>query len=79
MLLALPDPDLQVWLMTGDIGGPMLVQESYRWNIPVLTYGYDASFTDYFGEQGIGVVQQPTTEARRFFRANLVCRPCDPR
>ena len=35
-----------------DIGGPMNLDEGYRWNVPVLTYGFDASFLEYFGSNG---------------------------
>ena len=34
--------------LEGDIGGPMDVTNEYRWNVPVLTYGFDQSFVDYF-------------------------------
>ena len=30
----------------GDIGGPMNIDEGYRWNVPVVTYGFDASFLE---------------------------------
>lgn len=41
-----------------DIGGPMALGEEYRWNIPVLTYGFDQSFLDYFGQGGVDAVEQ---------------------
>src|SRR5439155_12205767 len=41
----------------GDIGGPMNIGESYRWNIPVITYGFDRSFLDYFGSNGVAAVE----------------------
>ncbi len=34
--------------LEGDIGGPMDVTNEYRRNVPVLTYGFDQSFVDYF-------------------------------
>jgi hypothetical protein len=43
---------------TGDIGGPMTPGESYRWNIPVITYAFDQSFINYFGTNGIRAVEQ---------------------
>ena len=43
---------------TFDIGGPMNIGEGYRWNIPVITYGFDRSFLDYFGSNGIVAVEQ---------------------
>ncbi len=41
-----------------DIGGPMALGEEYRWNIPVVTYGFDQSFLDYFGQGGVDAVEQ---------------------
>ena len=40
-----------------DIGGPKNIGEGYRWNIPVITYGYDQSFLDYFGSNGVAAVE----------------------
>src|SRR5437867_1892938 len=36
-----------------DIGGPMNSDEGYRWNAPVVTCGFDASFLEYFGSNGV--------------------------
>jgi len=41
----------------GDIGGPMAFGEGYRWNVPVVTYGFDQSFVDAFGSNGIAAVE----------------------
>jgi hypothetical protein len=41
----------------GDIGGPMNIDEGYRWNVPVVTYGFDQSFLDYFGSNGVVAIQ----------------------
>ena len=41
----------------GDIGGPMCLSNSYRWNVPVVTYGFDASFTNFFGTNGVAAVE----------------------
>jgi len=41
-----------------DIGGPMDINEEYRWNVPVVTYGFDQSFVDYFGSNGVAAVEQ---------------------
>jgi hypothetical protein len=43
--------------MPGDIGGPMNIGEGYRWNMPVVTYGFDRSFLDYFGSNGVAAVE----------------------
>lgn len=40
-----------------DIGGPMNIGEGYRWNAPVVTYGFDASFLEYFGSNGVAAVE----------------------
>jgi hypothetical protein len=45
------------FLGTSDIGGPKNIGEGYRWNIPVITYGYDQSFLDYFGSNGVAAVE----------------------
>src|SRR5579859_2621760 len=42
---------------TGDIGGPMDINEGYRWNVPVVTYGFDLSFLDFFGSNGVEAVE----------------------
>ena len=41
----------------GDIGGPMTPLALYRWNLPTITYGFDQSFLDYFGEEGVRAVE----------------------
>jgi hypothetical protein len=43
--------------LTGDVGGPMLPFEAYRWNVPVLTYAFDFTFLQYFGPQGVRDVE----------------------
>ena len=40
-----------------DLGGPMFLGEGYRWNIPVVTYGFDHSFLTYFGSNGVAAVE----------------------
>ena len=41
----------------GDIGGPMDIGSGYRWNVPVVTYGFDRSFLNYFGTNGVAAVE----------------------
>jgi len=43
--------------LPGDIGGPMNINEGYRWNVPVITYGFERSFLDYFGSNGVAAVE----------------------
>src|SRR6185312_3671005 len=40
-----------------DIGGPMNLNEEYRWNVPTVTYAFDKSFIDYFGSNGVAAVE----------------------
>jgi len=42
--------------LAGDVGGPMTPLEGYRWNVPILTYGFDESFIRYFGPAGEAAV-----------------------
>jgi len=44
-------------LRPDDIGGPMDLNCEYRWNVPVVTYGFDQSFLDYFGTNGVAAVE----------------------
>jgi hypothetical protein len=41
----------------GDIGGPMDIGSGYRWNVPEVTYGFDQSFLDFFGTNGVVAVE----------------------
>jgi hypothetical protein len=41
----------------GDIGGPMCISNGYRWNVPVVTYGFDQSFLNFFGTNGVAAVK----------------------
>src|SRR5213596_2702212 len=40
-----------------DIGGPMNLGEGYRWNVPIVTYGFDKSFLEFFGSNGVIAVE----------------------
>jgi hypothetical protein len=41
----------------GDVGGPMCISNGYRWNVPVVTYGFDRSFINFFGTNGVAAVE----------------------
>lgn len=41
-----------------DIGGPMNLGEEYRWNIKTITYGFDESFLNYFGQRGMDEINK---------------------
>jgi hypothetical protein len=44
--------------LNSDIGGPMNLGEGYRWNVHTIYYGFDPSFTRYFGAKGSNAVVQ---------------------
>ena len=50
-------PNTTFYDLSGDIGGPMDISNEYRLNIPVVTYGFDKSFLDYFGTNGVAAVE----------------------
>ncbi len=49
-------PQLGYGTFAFDIGGPMNIGEEYRLNVPLLTYGFDASFLNFFGTNGVAAV-----------------------
>src|SRR6266542_5433782 len=53
-----------------DIGGPMNFGEGYRWNVPVVTYGFDASFLEYFGSNGVVEVERSINVLNNLPRAS---------
>ena len=52
---------------TDDLGGPKDLKRFFRWNIPVLTYAFDASFMQYFGLEGRDAVKEAFTVINDFF------------
>src|SRR5438034_7465699 len=40
------------------IGGPMNIAEEYRWNVPVVYYGFTPEFLTYFGQHGADEVEK---------------------
>src|SRR3954469_7268478 len=61
-----PAPGAEAWqtpqlgydpLLT-DIGAPKNFGEEYRWNVPIITYGFDSSFINYFGSQGVTAIDE---------------------
>lgn len=43
---------------TDIVGGPMNIGEEYRWNVPIVTYGFTPAFQEYFGSNGVWAVEQ---------------------
>src|SRR6267154_1773881 len=56
----------------GDIGGPMNIGEGYRWNIPVITYGFTKSFLNFFGSNGVAAVESAIGILNQFPPASTV-------
>lgn len=55
-----PDARYQVAALNYDAGdglAPQLLGEEYRWNVPILTYGFDSAFINYFGTNGIRAIE----------------------
>ncbi len=42
--------------LPGDVGGVMLGNEGFRWNVHTIYYAYDQSFISYFGRPGMAAV-----------------------
>jgi len=36
----------------------MNITDGYRWNVPVVTYGFDSEFINYFGSDGVAAVEE---------------------
>jgi hypothetical protein len=45
------------YLKAGDFGGVTTPGEAYRINQPVVVYGFDQSFVEFFGQEGINAVE----------------------
>ena len=59
-----PAIDLNYW---DDLGGPKEKKNFFRWNIPDLTYSFDASFIKYFGLEGRFAVNKAFKILNDFF------------
>ena len=51
-------PALGYNALNSDVGAPRLLHEEYRWNLPVITYGFDRGFMDYFGLPGVQAIEE---------------------
>ena len=49
-------------------GGPMGLREGYRLNIPVLTYAFDRTFMETYGEEGVAEVERAFETINKTFR-----------
>ncbi len=85
-MLGPPDTTWQVpalaYNLAGDIGAPMNLGEEYRWNIKTITYGFDESFLNYFGQRGVEEVNKAVAILNKLppvskMSSNLVEFPLD--
>ncbi|HJO52921.1 MAG TPA: hypothetical protein QF373_00320, partial [Verrucomicrobiota bacterium] len=53
--------------ISDDLGGPKQLDEFYRWNTPDLTYGFDQSFVQFFGQEGINAVDDAMRAINDYF------------
>lgn len=49
---------VRTYSQQGDLGGPRNLGGEFRWSTPVITYGFDATFLDYFGTNGVIAVEK---------------------
>jgi hypothetical protein len=52
-----PVPRIGYNVFNTDIGVPVNLGEEYRWNVPTVTYAFDSSFLNYFGQQGVNAIE----------------------
>lgn len=48
-------------LGTAEVGGPMSLFEDYRVTVPVLYYGFDGTFLNFFGSNGVAAIHAAMT------------------
>lgn len=51
------NPPFTLIAQVGDQGGPMNLGEEYRIGSPVLVFGFDSSFVEFFGQAGVNAVE----------------------
>jgi len=56
--------DLNYW---DDLGGPKERKNFFRWNMPSLTYSFDATFINYFGLEGRFAINEAMEVINDFF------------
>src|SRR6185369_11739348 len=58
VLLAATTFSAAAFSLQGPGGKIVELNEEYRWNVPIVTYSFDQSFVDYFGQAGVQAVQE---------------------
>lgn len=59
------------------IAGPMSIGAEYRWNVPVITYDFDDSFKNFFGERGMAAVEEAIGAVEAGFESDVATAPTD--
>lgn len=69
-----------------DLGGPKFLGEEWRWGLSEITYGFDQSFIDWFGTNGIKAVDdafaaynRELTNLSGLTTADLLAKPAQTR
>jgi len=57
------------------VGGPMQLGAGYRWNVPVVNYGFDDSFINFFGERGVAAVEEAMRQLNSISTADISTIP----
>lgn len=55
-----------------DVGGPRNIGDEFRWNLPLLTYGFDEEFKNFFGQPGIDAIEQVIARLNNFPPASQI-------
>jgi hypothetical protein len=55
-----------------DVGGPRNLGDEFRWNIPLLTYGFDENFKNFFGQPGIDAIEKGVAILNRISPASQI-------
>jgi hypothetical protein len=55
-----------------DLGGPQNLEEEYRWASPLMVYGFDRSFIEYFGPGAVDAVDAAFKMLNDFPRASAL-------
>ena len=56
----------------GDTGGPMNINQEYRRNVRTVFYGFEDTFTEFFGSKGVSAVDQAFAVFNSLTNASLM-------
>ncbi len=68
-----PNASYQVGALNYDgLLAPQVLGEEYRWNVPILTYGFDSAFINFFGTNGIRAIEGAFRQLNDLPAASLI-------